>query len=146
MKIDIIAIGNKMPAWVKEGFCEYAKRMPPELKLNLMEISPDKRKKKAAVAQIAAIPQNNYVVALDIKNQIWSTKELAGQMEKWQTLGRDLSLLIGGPEGLDEACLAKAHAKWSLSKLTFPHMLVRVIVAEQLYRASCVLKGHPYHK
>ena len=95
---------------------------------------------------LAAIPEKSHVVALEVTGQAWSTVKLAEQMEKWQENHADVCLLIGGPDGLSEACLARANQKWSLSSMTFPHMLVRILVAEQLYRGWSFSKGHPYHR
>ncbi|MGJ3493390.1 Ribosomal RNA large subunit methyltransferase H [Piscirickettsia salmonis] len=155
MKINLIAVGKKMPAWVKAGFDEYARRLPVSCALQLLEIEAAKRGKRFDVnralrqegtAMIEAIPKGNLIVALDVKGKAWSTEQLAGQLEHWQGVGRDVSLLIGGPEGLAAECLAKAEARWSLSALTLPHPLVRIVVAEQLYRAWTVLNHHPYHR
>ena len=95
---------------------------------------------------LARIAPDNLVVALDQRGRSWTTADLAGQLADWQMQGRDVALLVGGPDGLDPACLARADASWSLSPLTFPHGLVRVMVAEQLYRAHSLLRGHPYHR
>lgn len=155
MRINLIAVGTKMPAWVQAGYEEYAKRLTGECRLQLIEVEAGKRGKNADMVQIlrnegvrmlAAIPAHSYVIALDVQGQMWNTTQLSQQLQKWQLLGRDISLLIGGPEGLAPECLAKAELKWSLSALTFPHPLVRVVVAEQLYRAWSLLRGHPYHK
>ncbi|ODN42770.1 23S rRNA (pseudouridine(1915)-N(3))-methyltransferase RlmH [Piscirickettsia litoralis] len=155
MKINLIAIGKKMPAWVKAGFDEYARRLPVGCALQLVEIEAAKRGKRFDVsralrqegaAMIEAIPKGTLVVALDVKGKAWCTEQLSGQLENWQGGGRDVSLLIGGPEGLAPECLAKAELRWSLSALTLPHPLVRIVVAEQLYRAWTVLNNHPYHR
>jgi 23S rRNA (pseudouridine1915-N3)-methyltransferase len=154
MKINLIAVGKKMPSWVDVGFKEYARRMPSELSLNLIEISAVKRTKNLNAQQIleregkqilAAIPANDYVIALDVRGKSFSTEQLAKQLQMWRENARDISLLVGGPEGLSNECLNRADFKWSLSKLTFPHPLVRVIIAEQLYRAFTILSHHPYH-
>jgi 23S rRNA (pseudouridine1915-N3)-methyltransferase len=155
MKINLIAIGTKMPAWINAGFCEYQKRFPKEFELRLIEIPAVKHIKNINAKNIIeqegkrildAIPRNNHIIALDVRGAQWSTKELASQFEQRQMTGCDISLLVGGAEGLSPTCLEKANSCWSLSKLTFPHMLVRVIVAEQLYRAITILKKHPYHR
>lgn len=155
MKVNLIAVGKKMPSWVGAGFREYAKRMPAELSLNLIEISAVKHTKNLSAQQIleregkqilAAIPANNYVVALDVRGKNFSTEHLAEQLQMWRENARDVSLLVGGPEGLSDECLNRADFKWSLSKLIFPHPLVRVIIAEQLYRAFTILSHHPYHR
>ena len=95
---------------------------------------------------LAAIPDNHHVVALDVKGKAWSTEQLAQQLAHWQADGRDVSLLVGGPDGLTDDCLQRANQRWSLSALTFPHPLVRIVMAEQLYRAWAVLQNHPYHR
>ena len=155
MKINLLAIGQKMPAWVEQGYQEYAHRMPTEAKLVLKEIAPGKRGKNADIKRIiqdegqriqAAIPKNNRIVILDVKGKAWSTEQLAERMHVWMQSGQDVSLLVGGPEGLSEEARNVADERWSLSALTFPHPLVRVILAEQLYRAWSVLRNHPYHR
>ena len=155
MKIRLIAVGTKMPAWVEEGYGDYAKRLSGEITLELVEIAAGKRGKNADIARItdregeamlAAIPSGDRVVALDVKGRSFSTEGLAATLEAWLPAGRHTSLLIGGPEGLAPAALARAEERWSLSLLTLPHPLVRVLLAEQLYRAWTLLKGHPYHR
>jgi 23S rRNA (pseudouridine1915-N3)-methyltransferase len=155
MKINLIAVGRKMPSWVDKGFQEYIRRLPKELSLNLIEVAGVKHTKNLKSQQIleregqqilAAIPANNFVIALDVAGKSFSTEDLAMQLQKWRENARDISLLVGGSEGLSDECLNRADLRWSLSPLTFPHLLVRVIVAEQLYRASCILSGHPYHR
>lgn len=155
MQIHLIAVGNRMPAWVAEAYQEYAKRLPRECALKLVEIAPGKRGANANVKRIvrdegermlAAIPRDCHVIALEVGGKVWSTPQLAVQLEGWLRSGRDTALLVGGPEGLDEACRARADQLWSLSALTLPHPLVRVILAETLYRAWSVMAGHPYHR
>jgi 23S rRNA (pseudouridine1915-N3)-methyltransferase len=155
MRIHLIAVGEKMPAWVESGFQEYTRRLPSECQLKLVEIPAAFRGKNASVEKTKkeegekigrAIPSGSFVIALDVLGKSWSTRELAQQMQRWMSDGRDVSLLVGGPEGLPEACIKRAEARWSLSALTFPHPLVRVILAEQLYRAWSILKNHPYHR
>jgi len=155
MKIRLIAIGGKMPRWVTEGYNEYAKRFPAEVSFELIELSLGHRGKGADLARarkqegdqmLAAIPKGDRVIALEVGGKSWSTEQLAEQLERWQMDGRNVSLLVGGPEGLDSRCVALADQKWSLSALTLPHPLVRVLLAEQLYRACTILQGHPYHK
>jgi 23S rRNA (pseudouridine1915-N3)-methyltransferase len=155
MKINLIAIGNKMPSWVTTGFNEYQRRLTQDCILNLHEITAIKRGKQTDLNKIceaegskiiSSIPNGNYVIALEIKGKNWSTKQLSQQMSQWMSSGQDISLLIGGPEGLSQACRDKASQLWSLSSLTLPHPLVRIIVAEQLYRAWSILKNHPYHR
>lgn len=155
MNIHLIAIGEKMPAWVQQAYVEYAKRMPAECALKLVEITPGRRGKNADIARamreegqrmLAAIPKGAFVIALEIDGKNWSTEQLAGQLERWMNLGSDIALLVGGPEGLSSACKAAAQQKWSLSPLTLPHPLVRVLLAEQLYRGWSLMRNHPYHR
>ena len=144
-----------MPEWVSQGYDEFARRMPPECRLNLIEIPAAKRTKAADIKRLLAqegermleaLPKNVLVVALDVSGHRWDTEEVAQQLDAWMYEGRDIALLLGGPEGLAPACRQQAERSWSLSPLTFPHPLVRIIVAEQLYRATTILKHHPYHK
>lgn len=155
MLISLIAMGTKMPNWVNEGYMEYAKRLPSDFKLNLVEIITRKRTKESETARLqqqegdhmlAAIPKQNFVIALDVKGELWDTHQLAHHLQTWHDESQNISLLIGGPEGLAPACLSRANKKWSLSPLTFPHPLVRVVVAEQLYRAWSIITNHPYHR
>lgn len=155
MKINLVAVGNKMPGWVTEGYEEYSKRMPRECGLQLTEITSARRTKNAQPEQwkkeegqriLAAIPDNQHVVALEVTGQSWSTEVLSSQMQQWLTDGRDVALMIGGPDGLDQSCLQRANQKWSLSAMTLPHPLVRIVLAEQLYRAWTILQNHPYHR
>ncbi len=144
-----------MPNWVTQGYQEYANRMPRECQLILKEISAEKRTKnsdlnkikiKEANKLIEAIPSNCTIVALDIKGRSWSTEKLAENLENWMMSGRDIALLVGGPEGLTHEIRQKADQLWSLSSLTFPHPLVRVVLSEQLYRAWSITANHPYHR
>jgi 23S rRNA (pseudouridine1915-N3)-methyltransferase len=121
----------------------------------LREIAPGKRGKTADIARVtenegdrmlAALPRDAHVVALDVAGKEWSTPELAGSLARWLESGRDVALLVGGPDGLSSACLKRANQRWSLSKLTFPHPVVRIILAEQIYRAWSILQHHPYHR
>lgn len=155
MKIHLLAIGVRMPDWVKTAYAEYAVRLPRECMLNLLEIAAGQRGPHADVARIvrtegerllAAVPAGSRLIALDERGQQWSTAELAERLAGWLREGRDLSLLVGGPDGLDAACRNRAERLWSLSRLTLPHPLVRVVVAEQLYRAWSLLHHHPYHR
>ncbi len=155
MLIRLLAIGTKMPAWIEQGFLEYAKRFPASCQLKLIEVPAAKRTKNSVIERLveeegekllAVIKPNHHVIALEIKGKMWSTEQLAAQLENWQNERRNIDLLIGGPDGLSNRCLQKAETKWSLSPLTLPHPLVRVILAEQLYRATSILQGHPYHR
>jgi 23S rRNA (pseudouridine1915-N3)-methyltransferase len=153
--IHLIGVGTRMPRWVAEGYGEYAKRLPPECALRLVEVSPGRRGKgldpRRAMAQegdrmLRAIPPGAWVIALEPDGRPWSTEELAAELGLRLADGRDLALLVGGPDGLAGPCRGRADALWSLSRLTFPHPLMRVILAEQLYRAWSLLRGHPYHR
>jgi|SRR5690606_27733720 len=155
MRLRILAIGTRMPPWVTEGFTEYAKRMPPELRVELVELAlgqrnknqpPDRAIAREGEAMLKAIPGGDGVVALDVLGKPWSTEKLAGQLRTWQESGKNYNLLIGGPDGLAPGCLARADQTWSLSPLTLPHPLVRIVLMEQLYRAWTINAGHPYHK
>lgn len=155
MRIQMIAVGQKMPAWVEEGFQEYLRRFPSDMPLSLCEIAAGKRGKNADIKRIlqkegeltlAAIPKGNRIITLEVNGAAWDTPKLAQQMQKWQMDGRDVSLLIGGPEGLAPECIQAAEQKWSLSALTLPHPLVRIVVAESLYRAWSINNNHPYHR
>lgn len=155
MHIHLLAVGTRMPDWVRAGFEEYAKRLPPECALKLVEIPAEKRtdnsnveqlKRKEGERVLAAIPKRARVIALEVNGKPWSTDELAGQLKHWLREGDDVALLVGGPDGLDDACRARAQVQWSLSALTLPHPLVRIVLAEQLYRAWSIVKGHPYHR
>jgi 23S rRNA (pseudouridine1915-N3)-methyltransferase len=154
MKVRIIAAGTRIPAWVSECTREYTRRLPREYRLEIVEIALANAKRGAARAleeeggrMLDALGERDQtVVALAIEGQRLSTDDLARRLGRWQQDGRDLAFLIGGPEGLAPACLARAQLRWSLSPLTFPHALVRVLLAEQLYRAWSILAGHPYHR
>jgi 23S rRNA (pseudouridine1915-N3)-methyltransferase len=155
MQINLIAIGNRMPAWVNAGFVDYAARLPPEYRLKLIEIPAQKRLKNTNIPKIlelegeqllAAVPKDDLIIALERTGKPIDTLKLAENLRKWNTEYHSISLLIGGPEGIAQRCLDKANEIWSLSKLTFPHSLVRVIVAEQIYRSWSILKNHPYHR
>jgi len=155
MNISLIAIGTRMPEWVNEGYREYARRLPRECRLKLTEIPLGQRARsktvERAVAEegkrmLAEISPGEHVIALDVKGRNWSTEQLAVQFQQWMLEGRGISLLVGGPDGLSAPCLERAQQRWSLSPLTLPHALVRVLLAEQLYRAWTVTVGHPYHR
>jgi len=154
MRARLIAVGDRMPAWVAEGYAEYVKRLSRELPLELVEISTRQRGNRDAARAIAdegqqmlaAIPKGSHVVALDGRGKPWSSEGLAAQLAQWRMQGQDLALLIGGPDGLAAAALERAPQRWSLGPLTLPHPLVRIVVAEQLYRATTLLGNHPYHR
>lgn len=155
MRIHLLAVGRRMPAWVNSGYAEFARRLPPECHLELTEIAPGPRAKGGSaaraiqaesVALLAALPKSARVIALDERGQSWSSVELARQLQAWLQDGRDVALLVGGADGLGPEVKTRAECSWSLSKLTLPHALVRVLVAEQLYRAWSILRNHPYHR
>ena len=155
MYIRVIAVGTKMPAWVEQGVDEYKKRLPPELKFEIKEIPLGKRGKGADIQRainnegqqmLAAIGQHDHVIALEVKGKPWTTPVLAEQLTHWQREGDNISLLVGGPDGLAPECVQRAQQKWSLSALTLPHPIVRVVLAEQLYRAWAINTNHPYHR
>lgn len=155
MHIRLIAVGNKMPRWIEEGWQEYHKRLPKELSIELIEVPLITRGKNADITRL--IQQEGYamlnkvqaadkVITLEVTGKPWNTEQLSQQLARWQLDGQDINLMIGGPEGLAPEVCARSNEKWSLSGLTLPHPLVRVIIAEQLYRAWTILTGHPYHK
>ncbi len=155
MQLNLVAVGTRMPAWVESGYKEYARRLPHECSLVLKEIPLAQRSKSQPVKRavndegkrmLAALTDRQQVIALDVKGRSWSTEQLAQQLDDWMQDGRDISLLVGGPDGLAAACLQRAGLTWSLSALTLPHPLVRVLLAEQLYRAWSLNAGHPYHR
>ncbi|NCT68271.1 MAG: 23S rRNA (pseudouridine(1915)-N(3))-methyltransferase RlmH [Rhodanobacteraceae bacterium] len=155
MKARLISVGERMPAWVAEGFAEYRKRLSRDLPLDLVEIPLGARGKgrdparaiaDEGIAVLAALPRDAHVVALDGRGKPWSSEQLAEQLAAWRMSGRDLAILIGGPDGHAADVLARADQRWSLGPLTLPHMLVRLVVAEQLYRAMSINAGHPYHR
>lgn len=155
MRIRLIAVGNKMPGWVNDGYEEYAGRMPHECRLELVELKLPERSKSSDIGKLMAAEAELIVgqlkpaerlLALDVKGRNWSTEQLSTEMQRWRQDGRDIALIVGGPDGIDPALLAKAELKWSLSALTLPHPLVRIVVAEALYRAHTLLSNHPYHR
>jgi len=155
MVIHLIAVGDRMPRWVQQGYEEYAKRLPPECALKLVEIAAGKRGKNADLARVmrgeterllGAVPKGANPVALEVDGRCWSTPELSNRLQEWMLSGQDIALLVGGPDGLSESARKAASAMWSLSALTLPHPLVRILVAEQLYRAWSILRNHPYHR
>jgi 23S rRNA (pseudouridine1915-N3)-methyltransferase len=155
MQLSIVAVGHKMPAWITAGFDEYAKRMPPELRLQLREIKPVERSgsKTAATAMAiereridAAIAKGVRRVALDEHGRDLSTMELSQHLMQWQQDGRDVTFIIGGADGLDPQLKSGADQLIRISSLTLPHGMVRVVLAEQLYRAWSITQNHPYHR
>jgi len=155
MRARLIAVGERMPDWVADGFDEYRKRLSRELPLELVEVRLGSRGKGRDPARAiadegaavrAALPKDVHIVALDGRGSAWSSEQLAAELKRWRMEGRDLAFLVGGPDGHAADVLSNAHQRWSLGPLTLPHMLVRLVVAEQLYRAVTMLAGHPYHR
>lgn len=154
MKLRIISVGHKMPAWVEAACAEYIKRMPRELSLEIIEIKPEKRAagnnteniQELEAKRILEAVSKDFLIACDERGQEVTTLQLAEKMQFWQTLGRDASLVIGGADGLHTSLKQRADWLWSLSKLTLPHAFVRVLLCEQLYRACTVNQNHPYHR
>ena len=157
MRCVLIAVGHRMPAWIAAGFDEYARRMPRESLLRLVEIKPEARGDAGpgAVRRLleaegrrirAALPAQCLCIVLDEHGTQLTTQALAERMTGWRMAGRDVAFVVGGADGLDPQVKDDADMRWSLSRLTLPHGLVRVLVAEQLYRAASILQGHPYHR
>ena len=150
-RLRILAVGTRMPAWVQAGFAEYHKRMPRDFAVQLREIPVSRREGARAVAEegeglLAALGADEHVVALEVGGEPWSTGDLASRLRVWRDEGRRAAFLIGGPDGLADACRARAASQWSLSRLTLPHPLVRIVLMEQIYRAWTILGAHPYHR
>jgi 23S rRNA (pseudouridine1915-N3)-methyltransferase len=154
-RITIVAVGKRMPEWIQTGFAEYKKRLSHEVNLELVEVTPARRAKSTitqrlreqeGLAILDAIPARNLVIALDETGKRQTTLQLSARMQDWIEQGIDVSLIIGGADGLDDTVLASAQERWSLSDYTLPHALVRVVLIEQLYRAWSILKNHPYHR
>jgi len=144
-----------MPEWINNGYTEFSKRMPPELQINLIEITPSTRNKSTPIEKNikeegeriqSAIPTNTKLIILDEKGKDFSSIELSKKIEGWLPVGQDIALVVGGADGIDPDIKQQADEKWSLSSFTLPHALVRVVVAEQLYRAWSIMQGHPYHR
>ncbi len=154
MRLRIVALGQRMPSWVAEAVADYAKRLPRETPLDVVELKPAARDRGRTVAQmlaeearaIAAACAGATVVALDERGAPWTTRELADRLARWRGEGRDVAFVIGSADGLDASVKSGAAAVAAVSAMTLPHGLVRVILAEQLYRAASLLAGHPYHR
>lgn len=155
MKVRLLTLGHKMPEWVEAAFNTYNQRLPQHLKLDLVEINAINRQKNLSTAQIKALEAealskhmdaSDYTVALDEKGKAVSTQDWAKALDDWQMMGQNINIIIGGADGLDHSIKQQANQLWSLSRMTFPHQLVRVIIAEQLYRAHSLLTNHPYHR
>ncbi|MCP4041483.1 MAG: 23S rRNA (pseudouridine(1915)-N(3))-methyltransferase RlmH [Gammaproteobacteria bacterium] len=155
MRIKLVAVGKGMPGWVKSGFDEYARRLPPQCRLELSEVRAERRTKNSNTAKvlrvegerlIAASGSGTLLVALDENGRQWSTPELAARLGEWQQGAGLIALMVGGADGLDPRVVKQSNLVWSLSRLTLPHMLVRIVIAEQIYRAWSIINRHPYHR
>lgn len=154
MRLRVVALGQRMPAWIDAGFAEYAKRLAHEMPLDLVEIKPEPRDRGKALAQLLATEAQRIdaackgyaMVALDERGSPWTTRELADHLTGWRDDGSNVAFIIGSADGLDPDLKRKAAARVALSAMTLPHGLARVLIAEQLYRASSLLAGHPYHR
>lgn len=154
MKLRIVSVGHKMPSWVQTACAEYIKRMPREASVEIIEIKPEKRAAGNSTDNIQLIEAKrildvigkDYLIALDERGQEVTTLQLAEKFKDWQSSGKDIALVIGGADGLHASIKQKADWFWGLSKLTLPHAMVRIMLAEQLYRAHSVITNHPYHR
>ncbi|MAK56035.1 MAG: 23S rRNA (pseudouridine(1915)-N(3))-methyltransferase RlmH [Pusillimonas sp.] len=155
MKLWVLAVGTRMPQWVNDAWRDYAKRLPPDCMLELKEIKPEPRTSGKTPTQLmqaeanriqTALPANALCIALDEKGRDYTTSKLAQELEKWRGSGRDVALIIGGPDGLDPTLKQRCDSLMRLSSLTLPHPMVRVVLAEQLYRAWAINTNHPYHR
>ncbi len=155
MHIHLICVARRVPPWVRAAYEDYAGRLSAGSALTLIEVAAERRSRGRDTRRpleqegervLKAIPPSAWVVALDEHGDRWTSADLARRLAEWQRLGRDVALLVGGADGLDARCLARADQRWSLSPLTLPHALVRVLLAEQIYRAHSLLDGHPYHR
>lgn len=152
MQLSLCAVGRKMPGWIQTGAQDYQKRLPRQWQFTVHEVPQAKlgnatqSKSKEGEALLACVPDKAHIIALDNRGKSWSTADLAKQLIQWQELGKPVSLLIGGPDGFDDQTYQRSDQQWSLSPLTFPHPLVRVMVIEQIYRAYTLTINHPYHR
>ena len=152
-RLRLLAVGTRMPGWVEEGFEEYRKRLPREWALELREIPLARRGADVSRAMrdegdalLSGLDGDEYVVAMEVGGKAQSTPDLAARLGRWREEGQRAAFLVGGPDGLPETCRARAREQWSLSRLTLPHPMVRILLAEQLYRAWSLMAGHPYHR
>jgi 23S rRNA (pseudouridine1915-N3)-methyltransferase len=155
MKFRLIAVGTKMPAWIQTGFLDYLKRLPAKIQFQLIEIPAELRTKSAnseVLRQkeshkiLKVLSKDSLKIALVIKGKSWETETLSTQIQQWIDADQDVDLIIGGPDGLSDECISACQIHWSLSALTLPHPVVRIIVIEQIYRAISILQNHPYHR
>ncbi len=155
MKLLLICVGTRMPEWVNTGIVDYQKRFPSQFRLEIKECPVAKRTKTTALSQcltleaasiLQAIPSHFILIVLDVQGQLQSSEQLAQRLASYDSLGQNVALVIGGPDGIDESVMNKAKERWSFSPMTFPHPLIRLMCVEQLYRAWTILSNHPYHK
>jgi len=155
LKVSLIAVGTKIPEWVQDGCNEYSKRFPPDFKIKTIEVplgirSKNQPTKKAidqeGISILKVLEKKDFLIALDVKGKSMSTEKLALEITDWQMQGLNICFLIGGPDGLSLDCLKRANLVWSLSDLTLPHPLVRILLLEQIYRAWTITINHPYHR
>ncbi|QEP44784.1 23S rRNA (pseudouridine(1915)-N(3))-methyltransferase RlmH [Ectothiorhodospiraceae bacterium BW-2] len=155
MNLYLISVANRAEAWVEAGYAHYARRLQREVNLILKVLPLPKRSQKGDIERLkrqeaglieAALPPRAHTVALEVEGQRWSTEQLASQLAQWQQLARPVALIVGGPDGIESELSRGCQQSWSLSPLTLPHPLVRIVVAEQLYRAWSLLNNHPYHR
>jgi len=154
MKLRVVALGHRMPAWIVAGWDDYARRLPRDFALSLVELKPEPRDRGKSIAQLLAAEAERidaacrgaHIVALDERGRSWTTRAFADHLGQWRDEGRDVAFVIGSADGLDPRIRRAASAVVALSALTLPHGLVRVLLAEQVYRAASLLAGHPYHR
>ena len=155
MKLTVLAVGSKMPAWVQAGVEDYQKRLPRDWPVQLIEVAPGQRGKSTDIKRVKAdeaqrlldkLNSDDLVVALEVKGRSFSTEIMAQKLQAWHDDARRAVFLIGGPDGLDHSCRERADLQWSISELTLPHPLVRIVLVEQLYRCVSILHNHPYHR
>ena len=154
MRLRVLAVGQKMPAWVDDGVAEYTRRMPKEYTVEWVDILPARRgtgssqryREQEGEVILSRLAETDYLVAMDVSGITISTEKIADRFDKWQMQGQHVSIVIGGPDGLDPQVLKRSVEQWSFGRITLPHTLVRIILAEQLYRAWSVQVGHPYHR
>ncbi|MBM14456.1 MAG: 23S rRNA (pseudouridine(1915)-N(3))-methyltransferase RlmH [Halieaceae bacterium] len=154
MRLRVLAVGQKMPEWVAEGVAEYSRRMPKQYSVEWVDIAPAKRgtasprryREQEGKLILSRLAQTDHLVALDVSGSTISTEKISDRFDEWQMQGQHVSIVIGGPDGLDASVLRRSAERWSFGRITLPHSLVRVILAEQLYRVWSVQAGHPYHR
>lgn len=146
MKLWIIAVGHKMPIWVETAIEDFQKRMPKDCSIDIKELKPDISPSKEAIKIQESIPKNSYVIGMDERGKDITTMAMSQAMDKWRHMGRDITFLIGGADGLDLELKRSTAELWRLSSLTLPHAMARLLLVEQLYRSYTILQNHPYHR